>query len=205
MAHRKFRRFVLDHLHLPKKCLIEAQISKKSDIHIKLKGDLMLRYWGFISLLLLSTGVRAQVENGLSWTALKAAAERATEETESPFGLFRTMTRRTPTSPEGAYLIEHFSAVGGVAADGTFGSNRFELVWEDWTINEAGNLVVDQWLFRLGPDGRIRLALHNGFEKRISDSVVINFVRADANEELEIKKLNELLGRWYSQLSALSI
>lgn len=131
------------------------------------------------------------------WEALGRKAGELGVDQDTPFGVFRSLTRRSPNDLTKSHLAEHFSAVGGVSLDGTFGAGRYELVWENWTRKEDGNWFLDQWLFLLSPEGEIRMGLHNNFEKREADGIITNYYRFPSDPTAEKAKFLELIQKWF--------
>jgi|GEM_PF-2119645 len=63
---------------------------------------------------------------------------------------------------DAAHKADYVTVFGSIGEeDGLFHPGSVDVVSEDWAVDEKKNWRIEQWMFRVGVDGRARDAMHN--------------------------------------------
>jgi hypothetical protein len=134
-----------------------------------------------------------------NWSKLLNIVEHTGKILESPYGDYLFVEHIEPNDTSVAHVANYFSLVGGRDTDGKFHYSRVEVVSEDWQINADGNWQIDQWLFRISPEGQV-LSSSRVDMIQTKGRVVLKHESTALDEQTQTIQWQRILNGWYTQI-----
>lgn len=131
-----------------------------------------------------------------NWDKLIDIVQKKGHVLESAYGDYLFLQQIEPSDVTQAHVANYFSLVGGRDAAGQFNFGRIEVVSEDWQINQDGHWVIDQYLYRISPEGEI---ISGGHVEMIQtkDRIVLKHEFVELGENAVKSNWQRILNNWF--------
>lgn len=134
-----------------------------------------------------------------NWNKLLDIVQMKGQTLESEYGEYVYLEQIEPMDKSLPHIANYFSLVGGKNAAGQFGFGRIEVVSENWQLDQAGNWVIDQYLYRISPEGEIISASHVNMVQT-KDRLILKYDSAWLDEAASKSNWQRILNNWYVQI-----
>jgi hypothetical protein len=134
-----------------------------------------------------------------NWNKLLDIVQKKGQTLESEYGEYVYLEQIEPMDKSLPHIANYFSLVGGKDAVGQFGFGRIEVVSENWQLDQAGNWVIDQYLYRISPEGEINSASHVNMVQT-KDRLILKYDSVWLDEAASKSNWQRILNNWYVQV-----
>lgn len=148
--------------------------------------------------LLFSSVSFAQKSDQEKWPILVSKMVNEGKSLPTQYGDYRVLSDVHPSDKSAERVASYISAIVYSTNEETF-VERVEAVWEDWKFDIENNFRVDQWLFRLSPEGEITSQSRSILILSKSGSVLGREYPQTSSQEMQLK-WQKILEQWYLKL-----
>tara|TARA_B110001454_G_scaffold181094_1_gene174983 strand:+ start:35127 stop:35654 length:528 start_codon:yes stop_codon:yes gene_type:complete len=134
-----------------------------------------------------------------NWNKLLDIVQKKGHLLETEYGDYLFVEHVEPVDKTQAHVANYFSLVGGKDAGGQFNFGRIEVVSENWQLDQEGNWVIDQYLYRISPEGEIISASHVDMVQS-KDRLVLKYNSSGLDEAASKSNWQRILNNWYVQV-----
>ncbi len=134
-----------------------------------------------------------------NWNKLLDIVQKKGQTLETEFGDYVYVEHIEPMDKSLPHIANYFSLVGGKDAVGQFTFGRIEVVSENWQLDKNGNWEIDQYLYRISPDGEIISASHVNMVQA-KDRQILKYDSAGLDEVASKANWQRILNNWYVQI-----
>ncbi|OYZ23728.1 MAG: hypothetical protein B7Y39_03840 [Bdellovibrio sp. 28-41-41] len=134
-----------------------------------------------------------------NWNKLLDIVQKKGQTLETEYGDYVYVEHIEPMDKTLPHVANYFSLVGGRDATGQFNFGRIEVVSESWQQDQDGNWVIDQYLYRISPEGEIISTSHVNMVQT-KDRQILKYDSAGLDEAASKSNWQRILNNWYVQI-----
>lgn len=134
-----------------------------------------------------------------NWDKLISIVQKTGTVLDSPYGSYLHLSAMEPADTTQSHTANYFSLVGSYGVDNEFYFSRVEVVSENWQLATDGNWHIDQWLYRLTPEGKIISGSHVQ-QIQTSERSVLKYESTNPTPTEINNQWMMILGNWYNQV-----
>lgn len=112
---------------------------------------------------------------------------------------FKTFSVINPRDTARPHTAEYFSTVGSVDSEGQFAATSVSAVSENWSIDQEGNWVIDQWLWNTTLNGDLLSLNHSVLRETATGRVlsIDTFPTGGVHDTAELARWGAKLDFWF--------